>query len=149
MVQVLKWANQMNLAGGQSLCRAVGWNMKNHRHLMFARSLRVETHPRLLIATIRDGEEQDICSATLEGLLRVVEDQIEEESVVVFLLSKESTMRREESTKTRLNNAQLKYVDVGKTRVVTNSRCIAEHVKNDRVEDDVMDGQKLKDMEKL
>ena len=81
MGQVLKWARHMNFSGGLSLCKAVGWNMKNHRHLMIARRLRVETHPSLLIATVREGEEQGICSATMEGLLRVVKDQVEEKRV--------------------------------------------------------------------
>ena len=37
--QVLKWARQMNFSGGLSLCRAVGWNMRSHSHLMGARHL--------------------------------------------------------------------------------------------------------------
>ena len=76
--QVLKWARQMELSGGLSLCKAVGWNMKNRSHLMVARRLPGKTHPTLLIVTIREGKEQGICSATLEGLLRVVKDQVEE-----------------------------------------------------------------------
>ena len=67
---------------------------------MVAWRLRVETHPSLLIVTIRDGEEQELCSATLEGLLRVVKDQVEEGSVVVIVLSEESAMWREERIKT-------------------------------------------------
>ena len=41
------------------------------------------------------------------------------------------------------HDAQLKYVDVGETRVVTNSKCIAEQLKSDRVEKVVMDGSTL------
>ena len=57
---MLKWARQMNPSGGLSLCTAIGWDMKNRRHLMVARRLREETHPSLLIATISEGEEQEI-----------------------------------------------------------------------------------------
>ena len=108
--------------------------MKNRRHLMVARRLRVETHPSMLIVTIREGEERGICSATLERLLRVVKDEVEDGSVVVIVLSEESVRWREESMKTLLHNAQLKCVVVGETRVVTNSRCKAEQIKSDRVE---------------
>ena len=73
-----------------------------------------------------------------KGLLRLVKDQVEEGSAVVIVLSKESAMWREESMKTPLHKAQLKDVDVGEPRVVTNSRC-----KNDTVEKVVMDGPKV------
>ena len=139
MSRVLKWARQLNLSGGLSLCKAIGWNMKNRRHMMVARRLRVQTHPTLLLVTIREGEEQEICSATLERLLRVVNDQVEEGNVVVIVLSKESAMWRVECMRTLLHNAQLKYVEVGEAKVVTNSRCIAEQIKNHRVER-VVDG---------
>ena len=48
---------------------------------------------------------REICSATLQGLLRVVKDQVEEGSVVVAVLSRESAMWREESMRTLLRNA--------------------------------------------
>ena len=63
--------------------------------------------------------------------------------MVVIVLSKASAMWREESTKTLLHDTQLKYVDVGETRVLTNSRCTAEQIKNDRVKRVVMDGPKI------
>ena len=94
MGHVLKRARQMNFSGGLSLCEAVVWNAKNHRHLRVARRLRLETHPSLLVVTIREGEEQVICSAALEGLLRVIQEQVEEGSVLVIVLSKESGMWR-------------------------------------------------------
>ena len=74
------------------------------------------------------------------GLLRVVKDQVEERSVVVIVLSKESGMWREESMKTRLYSAQLTFIDIGETSVVTNSKYKAEQVKTDRVEKVVTDG---------
>ena len=74
--QVLKWARQMHLSGGLSLCRAVGWNMKNQSHLMVARRLREKIHPNMLVVTIREREERGICSATLGELLRIVKDQV-------------------------------------------------------------------------
>ena len=96
---------------------------------MVARGLRTRTDPSLLIVTIREGEEQEICGVTLEGPWTVVKDQVEEGSMVVIVLSKASAMWREESMKTLLHDAQLKYVDVGETRVLTNSRCTAEQIK--------------------
>ena len=68
----------------------------------------------------------------MKELSGVVKDQVEESSVMVIVLSKGLAMWRQESMNTLLHNAQLKYVDVGETRVVTNSRCRAEQIKNDR-----------------
>ena len=104
--------------------------MKNHRHLMAARLLREKTHPNMLVVTIREGEEQEICGATLRELLKIIKDQVEERSVVVIVLNKESAMWREESMKTLLHDSQLKYVDVDGMRVATNNRCMAEQIKN-------------------
>ena len=59
--------------------------------------------------------------------------------MVAIVLSRESAMWREESMKTLLHSAQLKYVDVGETRVVTNSRYMAEQILSDGVENVVMD----------
>ena len=154
MGQVLKCARQMNPSGGLLLCRAVGWNMRSHSRLMAARRLRVKTHTRKLIVTMREAEERGICRATLEGLLRIVTDQLEEGSVVLIVLSQESAICRKASMKTLSHDVQPKYVDVGETSVVTNSRCIAEQFKSDRVdkvamdgptvvEDDVMDGKRI------
>ena len=79
----------------------------------------------MLIVTIREAEERGICRATTEGLLRIVIVQIEEGNVVVIVSSKESAISGEASMETLSHNVQLKNVDVGETRVVTNSRCMA------------------------
>ena len=60
--QVLRWARQSNLSGGLSLCKADGWNLKNHSHLTVARHLREKIHPSMLVVTIREGEERGMCS---------------------------------------------------------------------------------------
>ena len=140
--QVLKCARQMNLSGGLSLCKAIGWNMRSQSRLLVARPLREKTPPSMLVVTIR-SEEREICRATLRELLRIVKDQIEERSVVVIVLSNESTIWREASMRTLAHDAQLKYVDVGEMGVITNSRCIAEQIMKDRVKKVAMDGPKV------
>ena len=67
------------------------------------------THTRMLVLTIRQGEERGMCSAALWELLRVVRDQI-------------GTLQREK---------QLKYTDVEVMRVITNDRHIATQIKSD------------------
>ena len=76
--QLLRWARRANLSGGVSLCKADGWNMKNHSHLMVARRLREKFHPTMLVVTLREDEEKGLCSAALRELWRRVKDQIEE-----------------------------------------------------------------------
>ena len=98
--QVLKWARQVNLAGGLSLCKADGWNLKNHSQMTVARHLREKSHTSMLVLTIREGEERGICSAALRKLLRIVKDQIEERSVVVIVSNIESAIWRNASAKT-------------------------------------------------
>ena len=56
--QELRWARQVNLSGGVSLCNADGWNMKNHSHLTVARRLREKIHPSMLVVTIKEDEER-------------------------------------------------------------------------------------------
>ena len=73
--QVLKWARRSNLSGGLFLRKSDGWNLKNHSHLTVARHLREKTHPSMLVVTIREGEDQGLCSATLRELWRIVKDQ--------------------------------------------------------------------------
>ena len=111
------------------------------------RRLRVKSHTSMLVVTIREAEERGICRATMEGLLKIVKVQVEGGSVYLIVLSKESAICRKASMNTQSHDVQLKYVDVGETRVVTNSRCIAEQFKSDRVEkvveDDVMDQQRI------
>ena len=98
--QVLKWARQVNLSGGVSLCKADGWNLKNHSHLTVARHLREKVHSSMLVVTIREGEERGMCNAALRELLRISKDQMRERSVVVIILSKRSTIWRRTSMRT-------------------------------------------------
>ena len=75
------------------------------------------------IVTRREGEERGICSAELKELLTFVKDQVEERSVVVIVLKKESAIWKDASVKTLSRVDQLKYIDVEGMRVVTNNRC--------------------------
>ena len=106
--------------------------MKNHSHLTVARHLREKIHHGMLVVTIREGEERGICSAALRELLRIVNDQIEERSVVVIVMNRESAIWRKASLKTVIRENQLKYVDVEETRVIMNNRCVAEQIKHDK-----------------
>ena len=45
--------------------------------------------------------------------------------------------------KTLSRDDQLEYIDVGGMRVVTNNRCVAEHVKSDKVENVATGGVKI------
>ena len=126
--QVLRWARQSNLSGEVPLRKADGWNMKNHSNLTVARHVREKIHPSVLVVTIRRGEEKGICSAVMRELLRIVKDQIGENSAVAMVLSRESTIWRGASGK---RERQLKYIDVEEMRVVTNDKHIAGQIKND------------------
>ena len=74
-------------------------------------------------------------------LLKIVKDQVEERSVVVSVLNKESAIWRNASMKTLLRGDQLKYIDVEGMRVVTNNRCIADQIQSDKVESVVMESK--------
>ena len=87
---VLKWARQSNLFGRLSRSKADGWNLKNHSHLTVASHLREKTHSSMMVVAFR--EERGICSAALKELLKIVKDQIQERSVVVIVLNKESAV---------------------------------------------------------
>ena len=130
-----------------SLCKADGWNLKNHSHQAVARRLREKTLSSMLVVTIREGEERGICGAALRELLRIVKDQLEERSVVVIVSNRESAVWRNASVKIVLKENQLKYVDVVGMRVITNNRFITEQINSDKVENVVMDGQKLENLE--
>ena len=130
--QVLKLARQSNLSGGLFLRKSDGWNLKNHSHLTVARHLLEKTHPSLLVVTIREGEDQGLCSATLRELWRIVDDQIEERSVVVIVMSRNSAIWRKASLKSVMRENQLKYIDAEGMRVITNSKYVAEQVKIDK-----------------
>ena len=139
--QVLKWARQLNLFGEVSLCKADGWNLKNHSHLTVARHLREKIHPSLL--TIKEGEERGMGSAAIRELWRIVQDQIEERSLVVIAMSRNSTIWRRANSKFVMRENQLKYVDAEGTRVITNSKHVAEQIKIDKGENIVMDELKI------
>ena len=57
----------------------------------------------------------------------------------VLVSNRESAIWRNASVKTVLQENQLKFVDVEGMRVITNNRCIAEQIKNDKAENVVMD----------
>ena len=50
--------------------------MKNHSHLTVTRHLHEKIHLIVLVVTIREGEEEGICSAVMRELLRIVKDPI-------------------------------------------------------------------------
>ena len=75
--------------------------------------------------------------------MRIVIDQIEERGVVIIVSNRQSAIWRKASVKTVLREKQLKYVDVEEMGVITNNRCIAEQIKNDKAENVVMDGSKV------
>ena len=109
---VLKWARQSKPFGRLSLRRGDGWNLKNHSQLTVTRHLREKTHTSMLVVTVREGEERAICSAALKELLKTVKNQIEERSVVVLVLNKESAFWKDTGMKTLLRGHHLKYIDV-------------------------------------
>ena len=94
------------------------------------------------VVTIRESEERGICSAALKELFTIVLDQIEERSVVVIVLNKESATWKDASMKTLTRDDQLKYIDVEGMRVVIDNRCIAKQTKSDKVENVATGGSK-------
>ena len=143
MGQVLKWATHMNPSGGLSLCKAVGWNMRSHSHLMAAQRLAREDSPQHVDCDDEGSRRTRNLLYDVGTAFENCQRPIEEGSVVLIVLSKEAAICREASTETLSHDVQLKNVDVGETRVVTNSKCIAEHFRSDRVEKVVMDGPKV------
>ena len=105
--------------------------------------LREKTHPSMLVVTIREGEDQGLCNAALRELWRIVQDQIEERSVVVIVMSRNSAIWRRANLKSVMRENQLKYVDVEGMRVITNSQHVAEQTKTDKSENIVMDESKI------
>ena len=147
---VLEWARRWKLSGGaDSLGKAGGWNLKNHSHLTVTRHLLEKTQPSILVVTIREGEERRICSAALKEVLKIVEDEIQERSVVVFVLNKESAIWKGASMNTLSRDDQLKYIGFEGMRVATNHRCAAEQIKSDKVENVAMGGSKHGEFGKL
>ena len=124
--QLIREARRANLNGEVSLCKANGWNMKNLSHLKIARRLREKIHPVMLVVTIRKDEERGICSATWRELWRIIKDQIKDQTVVVIAISKHSAIWRRTELRSVIRRNELKYVDVGEMRVITNSKHEAE-----------------------
>ena len=91
-----------------------------------------------------DGTHQDFCSAAL----KIVKDQIEQRSVVVLVLNKESAIWKDASMKTLLRSDQLKYIDVEEMAVVTNNRCVAEQIQSDWVDKVATDGVRIEEFGK-
>ena len=75
----------------------------------------------------------------LKELMSIVEDQIEERGEVIIALNKESAIWKDASMKTLSRDDHLMFIDV--KGVVTNNRCVAEHIKSDKVENVVMGDQ--------
>ena len=46
----------------------------------------------MLVVTLREGEEQGICSPALKELLKIIKDQTDERSVAVLVLKKDSSI---------------------------------------------------------
>ena len=122
--------------------------LKNHSHLTVARHLREKIPPSLLIVTISEGEGQGLCSSALRELWRIVKDQIEERSVVVIVISRNSAIWRNASLKFVMQGNQLKDIDAEGMRVITNSKCVAEQIKIDKGENVVMDEPKTERIER-
>ena len=86
--------------------------------------------------TLRKDEGRGICSAVLKELLRIVKDQVEERSVAVTVLNKESAIWKDAGMKTLSRDAQLKYIDIEGMRV-------AGQIKSDSVENVVTGASKV------
>ena len=86
---------------------------------------------------------KDYAAPYLRELWRIVKDQIEEQSVVVVVMSRNSTIWRRANLKSVMRKNQVKYIDVEEMRVITNSKHLAEQIKIDKGENIVMDEQKI------
>ena len=65
----------------------------------------------MLLVTIREGEERRICSSALNELVKIIKDQIEERSEVVFVLNQESAVWKDSSVKALSRGDELKFFD--------------------------------------
>ena len=108
--------------GGLSLRKTDGWKHEESHSLDQA----------LATKDSQEGEERGSCSAALKELVEIIQDQVEERSVVVLVLNKESASRENSSMEALLRGDQLKYIDVEGMRVVTNNSCVAEQIKSDK-----------------
>ena len=80
----------------------------------------------------------------MRELWRIVQDQIEERSVVVIVTSRNSAILRRTNLKSVMRENQLKYVDAEGMRVITNSKHLAEQIKIDKGRSIAMDGSKIR-----
>ena len=88
--------------------------------------MRAKTKPSLVVVTNKESEERGIHSAASKFLVDITDDQVREQSVVVFVRNKDSEIWKDMRMKASIRRAQLKYIDVGGLWVVTNNRCVAE-----------------------
>ena len=75
-------------------------------------------------------------SAASKSFVSIIEDRIQDRSVVVSVLDQESTIWKDLNMKAFSRHWQLIYIDIGGLRAVSNNRC-------DKVENLVMDGAKI------
>ena len=88
----------------------------------------------------------------MRELWKIVKDQIEERSVVVIVISRNSAICRNASLKSVMKENQLKYIDAEGMRVITNSKYVAEQIQIERqqkLKDIVMDRVKFGKVGKL
>ena len=79
----------------------------------------------------------------MRELWRIVQDQIEERSIVVIVMNRNSAIWRRANLKSVMRENQLKYVDLEGMRVITNSKHVAEQIKINKVENIVMDEPRI------
>ena len=82
-------------------------------------------------------------SAALRELWRIVRDQVEERSIVIIVMSRNSAIWRRANLKSVMRENQLKYADIEEMRVITNSMHVAEQIQIDKDENIVMDELKV------
>ena len=99
-------------SSGASLSIANGWNAKDRSHLTNAKHLSEGIKPNLLSVTLREGEERSTQSAASIMWVKLIKDEVREQSVVVLVLNKESAIWSETTMKSWLRHAQLTYIDV-------------------------------------
>ena len=140
---VLKWARQSNFCKERRCAKQMKWNLKNRSHMTVARHLREKSHTSMLVVTLREGEDRGLCSVALKELMKINNDQVEERSMVVFVMNKEPAIWKDSSMEALLRHGYLTYIDVEGTRVVTNNRCEAEQIMSEKVEKGATGGVKI------
>ena len=109
----------------------------------------MKTHTNMSVVRLMEGEERGACSAQLKELLKIVKDQTEERSVVVTVLSNESTISKGARIKTLALYDQVKYIYVGGMRVVINNRSVSEQINSDKVENVATGGSNIGEFRKV